>query len=372
VLIADNTPPDTAITDGPSGIVTASSVTFTFTGSDNLTPVGSLQFAWQLDGGAWSPFTADTAAIFTSIAIGQHTFAVKARDLAGNEDGSPALHTFTVSPAGLHISITSPADFSTVPAGVLVVRGVVEGASEAGVAVNGIGATLQGSSFLAPLVVTPGAVVVTATATAPDRTTASSSISLSVQPPHIDAELLVDSPTGAAPLTTGFSVVASNATVVSMALDADGDGQLDFVGSDLSGFTFVYARPGVYVATAVITDDQGNQATLQAVVEVLDQAAIATLLVSKWNDFRAALSRGDLDAALANIATTEQDGFRRVFQDLTPDLPSIAATLQNLVFVSLESRFVEFATMRQVDGRSQVFFIYFGRDTDGIWKIFAM
>ncbi|MGH3371451.1 MAG: IPT/TIG domain-containing protein, partial [Nocardioidaceae bacterium] len=96
-VIVDNTPPDTQITAGPSGTMAETSATVTFTGTDNLTAIGSLQFAWRLDGGVFSAFSAATTATLTGLTEGSHTFEVKARDLAGNEDPTPASQTFTVA-----------------------------------------------------------------------------------------------------------------------------------------------------------------------------------------------------------------------------------------------------------------------------------
>src|SRR5262249_48764130 len=91
VVCVDNTPPETTIDAGPSGEIFVGNVTFTFSGFDGGgTPAGSLVFSYQLDGGAWSAFGSDTTVTFPSLAEGSHTFAVKARDLAGNEDLSPA------------------------------------------------------------------------------------------------------------------------------------------------------------------------------------------------------------------------------------------------------------------------------------------
>ena len=92
----DVTPPDTQITSGPLGETGETNATFTFTGTDNLTPAGSLQFSWRLDGGAWSAFSVNATVTFTGLSEGSHTFEVRARDLAGNEDPTPAQREFSV------------------------------------------------------------------------------------------------------------------------------------------------------------------------------------------------------------------------------------------------------------------------------------
>ena len=98
-MIVDNTPPETEIDGGPSGLPGAPDVTFAFRGNDNLTPPASLQFAWRVDEGAWSSFGSDSSVTLTMLAPGPHVFEVMARDLAGNEDPTPALRAFTVGPA---------------------------------------------------------------------------------------------------------------------------------------------------------------------------------------------------------------------------------------------------------------------------------
>jgi RHS repeat-associated protein len=95
-LIIDNTPPDTQLTGGPTGEIQESGATFAFSGSDNLTPLASLRFAWRLDGGSFTAFSSATSAQISDLTEGPHTFEVKARDLAGNDDPVPASQSFSV------------------------------------------------------------------------------------------------------------------------------------------------------------------------------------------------------------------------------------------------------------------------------------
>jgi hypothetical protein len=95
-VIVDNTPPDTTIVSGPAGDVEVATATFVLGGSDALTPDAGLQFAWRLDGGPWSAFMADARVDLTGLSSGSHTFEAKARDLAGNEDPTPARRDFVV------------------------------------------------------------------------------------------------------------------------------------------------------------------------------------------------------------------------------------------------------------------------------------
>ena len=95
----DTTAPDTTITAGPSGTTNDSTPTFSFTSTE----AGST-FACRIDAGAWvactSPFT--TAAL----GDGAHTFEVRATDVAGNTDASPASRSFTVDTTAPDTTIT--------------------------------------------------------------------------------------------------------------------------------------------------------------------------------------------------------------------------------------------------------------------------
>jgi hypothetical protein len=163
VLVVDNTPPDTSITDGPSGQILVGSATFSFTGLDTLTGTPSLVFAWRLDGGAWSAFSADTSATVTNLAEGPHTFEVKAQDLAGNEDPTPGSRDFSVRLGPAITSITPDEG----PIGTLVtITGANFQPGQTTVSFNGLGAVIRTISpteitTTVPLGATMGPVTVT-------------------------------------------------------------------------------------------------------------------------------------------------------------------------------------------------------------------
>ncbi|RYZ02713.1 MAG: hypothetical protein EOO73_30595 [Myxococcales bacterium] len=87
--VLDTAPPDTTLgakepspTNDPTG-------DFTFT-----SPEATATFECSVDGGAYAPCTSPYST--TALADGQHTLDVRAKDLAGNVDPSPANHTWTV------------------------------------------------------------------------------------------------------------------------------------------------------------------------------------------------------------------------------------------------------------------------------------
>ncbi|MBA2692458.1 MAG: PQQ-dependent sugar dehydrogenase [Rubrobacter sp.] len=114
----DRIAPDTPITSGPSGTVRSSSATFSFTSSE-----GGSTFECRLDGGQFqaceSPHTLE------NLSRGKHTFAVRAKDRAGNVDASPATRSWTVNVAAPRITALSPSNGAQTKARAPVVRAAV-------------------------------------------------------------------------------------------------------------------------------------------------------------------------------------------------------------------------------------------------------
>ena len=97
-------PPLSALQPTP---VTAARPTFTFSGTDNATPSGSLTFACKLDGGSFSTCTSPQT--YSSLSDGSHTFQVRATDLAGNVDATPASFTWSIDATSPAVAINQAA-----------------------------------------------------------------------------------------------------------------------------------------------------------------------------------------------------------------------------------------------------------------------
>jgi hypothetical protein len=95
----DKVAPETSLaTSGPSGTVASSSATFEFSSNESGTFICSLN-GTQV--GCGSPKE------YTNLAPGNYTFTVRARDLAGNEDSSPAVRTWTVDTVAPETTLAS-------------------------------------------------------------------------------------------------------------------------------------------------------------------------------------------------------------------------------------------------------------------------
>jgi hypothetical protein len=85
----DTIAPDTAITSGPAAVTNKTNASFKFTSTEK-----GGTFACSLDGGAFAACTSPSS--YNGIALGNHTFQVRATDAAGNTDPTPASYNWTV------------------------------------------------------------------------------------------------------------------------------------------------------------------------------------------------------------------------------------------------------------------------------------
>ena len=119
-VVVDTTAPNTVLTTGPLGATSSTSASFTFAADDP-----SASFECRLDGSAWTACSSPRT--YATLTEGSHTFEVRATDVAGNTDQTPALRTWTVdttppaSPA-----ITSPEEGATISSGTLTISGTAE------------------------------------------------------------------------------------------------------------------------------------------------------------------------------------------------------------------------------------------------------
>lgn len=90
-FLIDTVPPETLITSGPSGSVTTTSATFTFTSVDGAA------YDCSLDGSPLAPCTSPTT--YHAVGYGFHVFRVRATDEARNVDPTPAERRWTVEEA---------------------------------------------------------------------------------------------------------------------------------------------------------------------------------------------------------------------------------------------------------------------------------
>lgn len=106
-FLPDLNAPETSIDTAPANPTSSTSAVFTFSGTDDVTPAGSLTFETKLDGGGFSPQVSPQN--FIGLSNGPHTFQVRAIDGAGNADASPASYSWTIDTSAPTVAINQAA-----------------------------------------------------------------------------------------------------------------------------------------------------------------------------------------------------------------------------------------------------------------------
>ena len=99
----DRAAPDTVINSGPAdgSSVAAQSATFGFSSPDG----DAVAFRCRLDAADWKPCDSNSSQTYAGLEDGEHTFAVRAVDGAGNADATPASRTWRVDTRAPQTSI---------------------------------------------------------------------------------------------------------------------------------------------------------------------------------------------------------------------------------------------------------------------------
>jgi hypothetical protein len=92
---ADTTAPATTVTSSPADPTTDTTASFSFTATDDTTAADALTFQCSLDNVAYATCTSPKS--YTGLTPGAHNVRIRARDAAGNVDGSAASITWTIA-----------------------------------------------------------------------------------------------------------------------------------------------------------------------------------------------------------------------------------------------------------------------------------
>jgi hypothetical protein len=284
--------------------------------------------------------------------------------------------TANVSPSAssaLVIRITSPVAASVIERLTILVRGEISSPTgmDVGVSVNGMAGFVGGNQFVALVPVNPSLTVLTATANSFTGTLATSSIPITVKTSAVEPpiELKATPPAGLAPLTVSFDF-EPRISVRQIALDADGDGTADRQSATLRGMSFTFSEPGVYPSLVTFTDLNGQAETATTIVQVYDRAALDQRLQAVWQGIRDALRMGDVSRAVSFIHSDRRERYRAQFRQLTPAARArVDQFMPPIHFVSVDFGGAQYEMLRQQDGQTYSYAVWFGVDLDGLWRL---
>ncbi|OGB22595.1 MAG: hypothetical protein A3I66_09940 [Burkholderiales bacterium RIFCSPLOWO2_02_FULL_57_36] len=302
---------------------------------------------------------------------GLNTFTLAVLDKAGNT-ASQVIH-ITLSMNVVSLTVSSPVNGAVITEDSVLVTGTFKGPANTGISIGHVVAAQDGERFYAQVPLETGTNTLAVTATAPDGSTATQSLevaSTGANPIALHAE----PHSGLAPLKVNFTVQSNTANTVSK-IDADynGDGSSDFSTTDPAAqLQFTYTAPGVYQARFKVTDSQNQVVEKTVAVVVEDAVKRDQELRAIWTQFTGALARGSKSEALAYLNGPAQAKYGPVFDVLGPYLNEIVASYSPPLRSLIATELAEYAIVRQVGGEKRLYFMYFVRGEDGVWRIESM
>lgn len=293
-------------------------------------------------------------------------------DFAGNALATDYAWVFKTGGLPVQVDITEPYNWGTISGTVALIKGSIKSySSDVSVKANGIVAEINGENWAAAVPLNTGWNAVEVNAFDSSGNTDKKTIYIYAYS-NIQLATITSNPkSGIAPLSATFSIGNSSNITSYFKIDFDGDGAIDLETESREGITYTYNLPGLYFPTVTYIY-KGYTRKSTTVVNVLSKDEMDTLLKGKWEGMKGAMGSSDTTTALKYFDESVKDKFTRVFSDLGSDLPAITASFEDITLVSFTGDIAEYAIGRNQDGQRYIYFIYFMKDKDGIWKIKGM
>jgi len=131
--------------------------------------------------------------------------------------------------------------------------------------------------------------------------------------------------------------------------------------------------PGLYIMTAEATDQQGSAQEDSVAILVQDRQQLDSLLKEKWDGMKAALAGSNIDQGLGYISAVARERYSHILENLAGHLPVIAGEMQEIEQVYVSDGVSKYRIQRSQQINGEVvpitYYIYFGQDGDGLWRI---
>jgi len=373
ISVKQNAAPIVSLTVADSGATryAPASVTLTATASDSDGTISKVEFyqGSTLIGTATAP---PYALSWTDVPAGSYVVTAKALDNAGASGTSNAI---PITVASLSVVINTPVDGAALAGESVTVSGTLVAPANSGLIVNDVLAAIlpDGAFHAVGVRLAAGANTVVATLTTPEGETRTHSITVSSSGPR-PVEITAHPTQGIAPLPVLFNAIPAEGIVIQkIEVDGDADGVIDYtITEEPWEVTLTYVGGGSSMATVRVTDIDGNIYTSVTPIVLLSEAALDQTIRAVWSGFKAALGTGDKARALQYMGLLAKERYSGPFDTLASLLPQIVASFSELQFVTLSSELGEYAINRVINGEDRIFFIYFGQDGDGVWRLQSM
>jgi hypothetical protein len=365
-----NSPPPTVTLTGPSAGTTyaaPANITLTATASAasgaSIAKVDFYQDSMLVGTASSAPYLVT----WSRAAVGTYSLTAVATDSYGVQTQTAPV---SVTVGTMTVAFTSPQNGAALTGTSVIVQGTFHGPANAGLTINGAVAAVDSqNNFYANVPLQAGGNAITATVTASTGQTQTQTINVTSDGAAPFLTVVASTNEAVGPVTVTYTLSNSSAT----------DAAVNFGGSQLTvpagqsvNFTGSYSGTGAFLTTVAATDGSGNSTTQTLLLMLDDPVKIDQQLQAAWNDMNAALINGDKPTAMNYLSPGAQSTYGPVFDALMPDMASIVASFSTRRLGTLSSELGEYAITRNLDGVTNVFFVYFVKDANGVWRLDSM
>jgi hypothetical protein len=288
----------------------------------------------------------------------------------------------------LTLSLDYPPEGLVTSAPNIQVFGSFTGPANTGIAVSDrivVSNATKYTSQLVPLAL--GANVITVTATTQDGATQSVTRNVTYNPAAADpVRLLGTTAADFAPVRIPFQLTATpppgQPSITRVRIDFDGDGNFD---SDTVGIPSTIARdyavPGVFLARARITFDDGNGMTAPVEhdstfrIQMHQLAYTREVLCTVYYGMKHRLQANNVASALNTIASAKRPQYQAMWNSAGGNLPTIAAALGDIVqgkIADISAELIAAVPDTAHPGDFLGYHVLLARDSAGVWRITGM
>ena len=274
------------------------------------------------------------------------------------------------------MAIISPIEGDSINLPQTIVQGIVTtSADEVGIIVNGYPAQVKENKwFVNNLPLTEGLNTITVTATQPDGSTVSHSITVTVDTsiPTDWIELYLTPESGIAPLNTYLKVEPHlSFTPSTWNVGSIGPGQdVTLQSTSDTEHELTFPTPGFYTIIFTMSDDQGSEVSGEIMVNVVDGTVLDSLLQSRWVAMSTDLLAGNNESALSYFVAASQDKYRTVFTTLgSSKINSIFSGTSNISIDSSYGKTAKCGITRIESNETYSYPLTMIKDENGLWKI---
>jgi hypothetical protein len=369
VAIRANAPPQVALVAPAGGarFLAGSPITLAATASDGDGSIAGVEFydsAARIGAVAAPPFTLT----WVGATPGTHSLTAVAIDDLGASASSAPLE---VNVDAFAVTIGSVLGGTGLYADRALVSGTAQAPAGSAVTVNGVVAAVAGDGgFHAEVPLVPGAnaIVARVETHAGDTVSATASIAYDGAAPAV--RVAASPLSGLAPLTVAVSVENGQDAPVSVQIDTSPVTLL--APGDTARFEASYPVAGTYFLEVRITDSASAVQTRRFAIVARGYAEVDAELRGAYDGLLRALRSGDAATALRFVTEPARAGFQVMLAELGPDLPSITEQLGTLESGPIGDDVAEYTLVRQAGSVRALYFVYFLRDGDGLWRIEGM